>query len=126
MDSSKIKLIIILALALFGALYLGIAAATAQMEAVLWVVGGLGLTICIALGRRIWVLMPFMTSIGLVLPIQGNFSTMFIAQILVIGFCSILFLMRKLPMIIRFTELEFWSLMFILCVVQVYLRKRNA
>lgn len=122
MDSSKIKLIITLAVAFFAALYLGIAAATAQMEAVLWIVGGAGLTVCLALGRRIWLLLPFMTSLGLVLPIQGNFSSMLVAQAIVLGFSGLLFLMRKLPMRIHFTELEFWCLMFILCVVQVYLR----
>ena len=73
MDSSKIKNLIVLSLAVFAALYLGIAAATAQMEVVLWVVGGLGLTVCLAMGRRIWLMLPFMTSLSLVLPIQGNF-----------------------------------------------------
>ena len=122
MDSSKIKNLIVLSLAVFAALYLGIAAATAQMEVVLWVVGGLGLTVCLAMGRRIWLMLPFMTSLSLVLPIQGNFSTMLIAQFLILGFCSMLFLMRKLPMLFRFTELEFWNLLFLLCVAQVYMR----
>lgn len=122
MDTSKIKLVIILLLALFGALYLGIAAATAQFEAVLWVVGGVSLAVCIGLGRRIWILLPFMTSLGLALPIPGNFSSMLIGQVAVIGFCVLLFLMRKLPMIVKFTEMEFWCIVFTLCVLQAYLR----
>lgn len=122
MDTSKIKLVIILLLSLFAALYLGIAAATAQFEAVLWVVGGVSITVCIGLGRRIWVLLPFMTTLGLALPIPGNFSTMLIGQVTVIGFCALLFLMRKLPMIVKFTEMEFWCIVFSLCVLQAYLR----
>jgi hypothetical protein len=122
MDSNRIKVIIIMLFGVFGALYLGVSAATAQVEAVLWVVGGVGLAVCLGLGRRIWILLPFMTSIGLVLPIKGNFSSMLIAQVIVIGFCALLFLMRKLPMIVRMTELEIWCIAFGLCVLQAYLR----
>jgi hypothetical protein len=122
MDAKKLKLIITLAVALFAALYLGIAAATAQMEAVLWIVGGAGLTVCLALGRRIWLLLPFMTSLGLVLPISGNFSSMLLAQAMVLGFSTALFLMRKLPLRFHFTELEFWCILFLLCLAQVYIR----
>ncbi len=122
MDSSKIKLAIIFMLALFGALYLGIAAATAQIEAVLWVVGGLGLTFCLVMGRRMWLMLPFTSSLGLVLPISGNFSSHLLAQTAFIGMCLVLFLMRKLPMRIKFGEMEFWCLLFLLCVTQAYMR----
>ncbi|MEO5917108.1 MAG: hypothetical protein ABIS50_22960 [Luteolibacter sp.] len=122
MDSNKIKLILILAAALFGALYLGIAAATAQFEAVLWVVGGVGITVCLALGRRIWLLLPFASSIGLVLPLPGSFSTIFMTEAVVIGFCSMLFFTRRLPLQFKFTELEFWCLLFVLSVAQAYMR----
>lgn len=122
MDSSKIKLILTLVVALFAALYLGIAAATAQFEAILWVAGGVGLTTCFALGKKIWLLLPFMSAIGLVLPLPGNFSTSFLTQGVVLGFCSLLFFTRRLPLSFKFTELEFWCLLFIICVLQAYLR----
>lgn len=122
MDASKIKLFIIMAVALFAALYLGIAAATAQFEAVAWVVGGFGLSVCLALGRRIWLLLPLMGALGLVLPLPGNFSSIFLTQGAVVGFCALLFLTRRLPIDFRFSELEFWCLMFLLCVLQAYLR----
>lgn len=122
MDTSKIKLIIILIAALFGAVYLGIAAATAQIEAVLWVVAGVGLITCLALGHRIWLLLPFMNCFGLLLPLPGNFSTTFMTQGVVIGFSVLLFLTRRLPLQFKFTELEFWCLLFIFCVAQAYLR----
>jgi hypothetical protein len=122
MDSSKIKIILILAIATFAALYLGVAAATAQVEAVLWIVAGVGLTTCLALGKKIWLLLPFMTSIGLVLPLPGSFSLTFLTQCVVLGFCALLFLTRRLRFNFRFTELEFWCLLFLLCVLQAYLR----
>jgi len=58
MDSSKIKALIIVVLALFFALYLGIAAATAQTEALIWVGGGLFLATCLLLGKNVWILIP--------------------------------------------------------------------
>ena len=122
MDSQKIKAIIIGALAAFGALYLGIAAATAQLEAVAWIVGGLILTVCLALGRRIWLLLPLMTGISLVLPLPGSFSTVLLTQLLVIGFLTLLFLTRRLPLEFRVTELELICLLYLCAVIQVYLR----
>ncbi len=122
MDSNKIKVIIVLIIALFGAVYLGVAAATAQFEAILWVVGGVGLTICLALGKKIWLLIPFVSAIGLILPLPGSFPTIFITQAVVLGFCTLLFATRRLPLSFRFTELEFWCLLFLFSVFQAYAR----
>jgi len=122
MDSQKIKTILLLVIAAFGALYLGIAAATAQVETLGWIAGGITITVCVALGRRIWLIIPFASSLGLVLPLPGNFSMEMIAQIITLGFASLLFLMRRLPMRVKLGELEAWCILFVLCVVQVYLR----
>jgi hypothetical protein len=122
MDSNKLKLIIIAVLAIFAALYLGITAATAQIETVLWVGGGLGLITCTLLGKRIWMLLPFLGTLNLGLMIPGQPSTMLVAQALFVGFCALLFLMRKLPFQIAFTELGFWTLLLSLCVLQAYIR----
>lgn len=122
MDSNKIKAILVIVLAAFGALYLGVAAATAQMEAVAWVFGGIVLTICLALGRRIWLLLPLMSGISLVLPLPGNFTSLFLTQFLVLGFLSLLFLMRRLPFEIKLTELEILCILYLCMVIQVYFR----
>lgn len=58
MDSSKIKVLLIVVMALFFALYLGVSAATAQLEAMIWVAGGLFITLCLMLGRHVWILIP--------------------------------------------------------------------
>lgn len=122
MNSVRIQVFLVLAVALFGAIYLGYAAATAQFEAAAWVVGGIGLTICLALGRRIWLMMPFMTTIGLAFPLPGQPNTHLVGQIIVILFSILLFLTRRLPVRFKFTSLEFWMLMLIACVLQVYMR----
>lgn len=122
MESSKIKAILIVIVSVFLALYLGISAATAQLETILWVLGGVGFTICLLLGKRIWLLIPFLGSLGLTLRLPGLPSTLLLAQVLLIGFSVLLLLTRKLPFQLRFTELEFWSLVLIGFVLQAYMR----
>lgn len=122
MDSTKIKLIIFGALALFAALYLGVLAATAQVEAMLWVVGALVLVTCIALGRRVWMLIPFLGVIGLTVRLPGLPSTLLLGQILALTFSALVFLARRLPYRLKITELEYWVLALSVMVVQVYLR----
>jgi hypothetical protein len=58
MDSSKLKAIIIGAIVLCFSLYLGIAAATAQLEAVAWVFGGVAIAVILLLGKHSWILIP--------------------------------------------------------------------
>lgn len=122
-DSSKLKIIIVAIVALFASLYLGIAAATAQLEAIAWVAGGLGLVICLAMGRSIWLLVPLTSVLSLTFYyLPGMPETALLGQLAFVLFTTILFLMRRL--IIRFvvTELEIWCFLLLLCVVQVYLR----
>ncbi|QTN32164.1 hypothetical protein HZ994_07415 [Akkermansiaceae bacterium] len=122
MDSNKIKLFIVLIIAAFAAVYLGIAAATAQFEAIAWVLGASTLTVCLLLGRKIWLLIPLLGSLNLNLSIPSQPNTLFIAQILVIGFSVMLLLIRKLPYRLVVTELEVWVLITVLLIAQVYLR----
>lgn len=122
MDSTKVKAIICAVLALFAALYLGITAATAQFETIAWVVGGVGLSTCLLLGRRIWLLIPFLGSLHLILMVPGTPSTLQVAEILVVGFSIMMLLLRRLPFRFRFTEIEWWILLLLLFVAQVYVR----
>jgi hypothetical protein len=94
MDSIKIKTLLWLVIALFGAFYLGITAATAQFETVALVLGGITLIICFALDRKIWLLLPFLGSLQLTLMIPGAPSTLLVGQILFIGFTVMMLLVR--------------------------------
>lgn len=122
MDSGKIKAILIAILAVFVALYLGISAATAQLETIAWVLGGGTLVICVLLGRRIWLLIPLFGSMELSLRIPGQPTTLLLAQVLVLGFAMLLLLMRKLPFRLQLTELEWWLVILTLMILQAYLR----
>ena len=121
-DSSKIRVIIVAILAAFIAVYLGITAATAQLETIAWVVGTAALTTCLLLGRRIWLLIPFMAAMELSVRLPGLPSTLLVAQVAVVAFSVLLLMMRQLPFRLRWTELEMCCLILTLFVVQVYLR----
>ncbi|MCX6875080.1 MAG: hypothetical protein NTW21_14910 [Verrucomicrobia bacterium] len=122
MDSSKLKVIIVATIAVFCSLYLGMAAATAQTEAISWVLGGSVLVVCVLMGRRIWLLIPFLGAVDLTLRIPGLPSTMMLAQILVLGFSVLLLAMRRLSFRLSLTELEIWIIILSLMVFQVYVR----
>ncbi len=121
-NSRSIQGIIILIAGLFLAIWLGLSIVTNQIETILQVITAAVLITCLALGRKIWLLIPLMTAINIQLRIPGQPTTLLLAQILVLVFCSLLFLMRKLPFALRWTELEFWVVVLTLLVFQVYVR----
>ena len=121
-DSSKLKIIIIAVLGMFLALWLGQSIATNQLETILQIIAAAVLIGCLFLHRRIWLLVPFMAALNIGLRLPGNPTSLLLGQALVLGFCTLLFLMRKLPFQLAWTELEFWALVLTLFIAQVYLR----
>lgn len=121
-DSSKLKIILIAVLGMFLAIWLGLSIATNQVETIIQVVAAAILIGCLFLHRRIWLLIPFMAAVNIQLRVPGQPNTLLLAQVLVLGFSCLLFLMRRLPFRLAWTELEFWGLVLTLFVVQVYLR----
>jgi hypothetical protein len=67
-------------------------------------------------------IIPFAAALNVTLQVPGQPTTLLLAQALFCGFCVLLFLMRRLPFKIQFTELEFWIFLLTLCVAQAYLR----
>lgn len=122
MDSAKIKAILITTLVAIVALWLGLSAATAQVETGMWVSGISAIMICAILGKRVWMILPFMAAVNLTLFIPGQPDTNLISYALFIGFCGVLFLLKKLPYRIRIDELDIWVLLLIVCAAQAYIR----
>ena len=114
--------IIAFAVGVFIAIWLGLNIATEQTETILKIIAAALFLICFALGRRIWMLIPFAASLAIGLRIPGQPDALLLAQIAFIAFSVPQFLMRKLPWRLEFTELEFWMLMLTLMVAQVYMR----
>jgi hypothetical protein len=107
---------------LIFALWLGVSIVTDQIETLMFVFAGGTLITCAILGRRIWLILPFAGVLNLTLTIPGKPNTLLLAQALFVGFCALLFLMRRLPFRIQFTELEFWMLLLTITIGQAYLR----
>jgi len=119
-DSNKLRAVLIVCIAIAGSLYLGVGAATAQIETVMKVLGVLLILTCVFLGRKIWLL--FILFLSLDVPIIRGFSTLELGQALFICFTFLMMLMRRQPMKFHFGELEVWMLLLALCIIQVYLR----
>lgn len=123
MDSSKIKAIIIIVVAAFFALYLGVAAATAQLEALAWVVGTLCLVFVLSLGKHVWVLIPIsLQLLGVVNLLPGTPSPWWGATAVVGVVFTLRVLMRKHDLQFRLTWLEFAIFLQMVAVAQAFLR----
>ena len=74
------------------------------------------------LGSKIWMIIPFGAALNLTLMIPGQPTTILVSQVLFCGFCTLLVLLKRLPIRLKITELEIWVLLILLCVGQAYLR----
>jgi len=123
MDSQKIKLILVFALALFFALYLGVAAATAQSEAIAWVAGTVGLCIILALGRHVWVLIPISAAMGgAINALPGAPPAWWAAMALVTAVFLARIALRTRDLSFRWSWLDFAIFLQLLAVGQAWLR----
>jgi hypothetical protein len=124
MDSSKFKIILIVALAAIGALYLGIAAATAQFTAIAWVVGVLGLVFVLALGKNVWILIPItLPLVGTINAIPGSPYAWWGAMAVVFAIYVLRFAMRKTDNLqLRWNALDFAVLLQFAALAQAFLR----
>lgn len=121
-NSKSIQGIVVLILGIFLAVWLGLSIVTNQSETLIQIVTAIGFITCLALGRKIWLLIPFMTALDVELRLPSNPTSLLLAQVLFIGFSIPLFLIRKLPFRLEWTELEGWMLALTLLIVQVYMR----
>lgn len=121
-NSRSIVSFLIFPVILFLAIWLGVSIATEQTQTLAYIVGGTVLVSCILLGSRIWMIIPLAIALNITLRIPGQPTTLILAELLFCGFCLLMFLIRKLPLKIKFTELDFWTLLLILCVCISYLR----
>jgi hypothetical protein len=123
MESSQIKGIFIVVLAAMFAVYLGVAAATAQTEAIAWVAGFMGVAFILAMGKNIWMFIP--ASLGLV----GTVNALPGSPPVWAGAASVTFLMyvlrvamRRGNFIFRFDILDIAVLLQVAVIAQAWAR----
>lgn len=123
MDSQKLKIILIAILTAFFALYLGMAAATAQVEAITWVVGVLGLVLLLAMGRHLWALVPLgLAFSGGISFLPGGPPVWWFATLAAGGMMVVRFLSRSQDFFIRFNALDLAILLQVIAVGQAWVR----
>jgi hypothetical protein len=119
-ESRSIQSVIIVIFVVLVAAWLGVAVVTNQSETLIKVAGASLLIVSMFLGKRIWLLMIFF--VELKIPLIRGFSTVELGQGLFVGFCLLLFLIRRLKFESKFGELEVWMLLVAVCIGQAYLR----
>lgn len=121
MTSSKsIQSILVLIFALVASVWLGVSVVTQQTETLAKVVGITLLLIGVLLGQRIWLLYIFFAALNI--PIIRGIGTGELGQMMMIGFCILMFFMRRFRSHWKFDELDLWRVVIILLIVQVYFR----
>jgi hypothetical protein len=124
MDSQKIKVILVVIISAIAAVYLGIAAATAQTVAILWVAGILGIVFVLALGKNIWLLI----AAGAVLNgglnfLPGSVPPWWLAMMATGGIFTLRFAMRRTNEFTwRLNAVDLVILLHIAMLAQAYLR----
>jgi hypothetical protein len=124
MDSQKIKVILIVIISAIAAVYLGIAAATAQTVAILWVAGIVGIVLVLALGKNIWLLI----AAGAVLNgglnfLPGAVAPWWLAMMLTAGIFTLRFAMRRTEEFTwRWNAMDLVILLHVAMLVQAYIR----
>jgi len=120
--SSTFRIALVFIVAILGAIFIGVGAASDQLQTIVIVLGVSVVGVCLAMGRRVWLLIPFMAYVQLSLRLPGQPSTLEVAQILVTVFGVLLFVTGKIVTKFTITKLEVAIGIFVACVLQVYLR----
>jgi hypothetical protein len=124
MDSQKLKVFLIILLSAIAAIYLGVAAATAQVEAIAWVAGGLSIGFILALGKNVWLLI----AAGAVLNgglnmIPGSPAPWWLAMMVTGGIFALRFATRRTNEFTwRWNMIDLVILIHVAMLAQAYLR----
>lgn len=123
METSKLKSFIIVVLAGFFALNLGIAAATAQKEALVWISAAIFLGICLLLGRNVWILIPATLSMkGNINFLPGTPAPWHLMTAVAAGFFMLRVATRRQRVAIKWTLMETSLLLVALSILQALMR----
>ncbi len=123
MDTRLLRIIITLVLGLGFAIYLGVAVALDQVEAVSWVLGIGVFVILLALGRHIWALIPLALCLdGALNFLPGAPSVWYVATPLATCFLLLRFLSRTKDFTWRWTWMDTMVFLNLLLLIQAYMR----
>lgn len=123
MDTSNLRAFVIIFLAGCMAVYLGIAAATAQLVAVGWIAGVASFIFILSLGRHVWALIPVGSMLAGTLPFIPGYPSVWYAMTPVATMMLMLrFLMRAKNFTYRFCWMDVAILLHVGALAQAYMR----
>lgn len=123
MDSSKIKTILIATLAMFFAIYLGIAAATDKFAAIAWIVGIGSIAILLALGKNVWLLISSCLLLqGTVNALPGSPPVWALGTFVTITIFALRCAMHRRDFMFKPDMLDFAILLQFIAIAQAYVR----
>jgi hypothetical protein len=123
MDSNKLKVILVVILSAFAAVYLGVAAATNQTEALAWILGGVFVVFVLALGRNVWFLVPAGLLLqGTVNAVPGSPPVWAFGSLIAFSIFAMRFALRKPDFVLRLDMMDFAVILNLLAIIQAYLR----
>ena len=122
-NTSSLVQTIVVGVAAFIAIYMGMTVVNSQVEAMFWVGLAAVLVVCVWLGKDIWLLIPATLGFNLMFPwLPGGFPPGRVAILLVIGWSALLVAMRRLPLRFKFTHIELAALLVLGTILQGYVR----
>lgn len=123
MDNTNLRGFVILIVACCIAVYLGIAAATAQLVAISWVLGVASFIFVLALGRHIWALIPIGSMLAGTLAFLPGYPSVWYAMTPVATMMLLLrFLMRAKNFTYRFCWMDVAIVLHVVALAQAYMR----
>jgi hypothetical protein len=123
MESSQIKALFIVVLASLFAVYLGVAAATAQFEAIAWVSGFMGITMILAMGRNVWLLIPAALALdGTINALPGSPPAWAFAAAITGTMFIVRFAMRRPDFTLKLDLVDAAILLQVVAIGQAYVR----
>ncbi len=120
MQSRIVPIIIVGVIVLVLSLWLGQGIAQNQLQTLLTAGAGAGLLVCLMLGQRVWIAMIML--LAMPVPIMRGFHAPELGQMIFVGMSLIMFMMHKLKLNWKYTEMDLWRILLLLCIVQVYAR----
>lgn len=123
MNSSQLKVLAVIVLSAFFAVYLGFAAATESMTAITWVGGMLVLVLVLGLGRNVWLLIPPLVILqGNINFLPGSPPPWSLAAVAVGVMYAVRFATRRHDFVFRWDMLDLAILLQVLAVGQAWVR----
>lgn len=123
MNNNSLKVFTVLTISALFAIYLGFSAATESVTAVLWMIGIVGVSLVIALGKNVWMLVPpFLVLQGDLNALPGSPPCWALCAAVVFTMYALRYATGKRELKFRFGAIDFVIILQLVAVAQAWIR----